>query len=116
MGCRGVSHSFGKMASSSIILLAILVTVSCAEVIRIPLYRMQSPRKFYKEQGFNNLYALQEKYQVTNRVNSYTGGAPEPLTNYMDAQYYGPITIGTPPQTFNVIFDTGSSNLWVPSK
>jgi cathepsin D len=38
-----------------------------------------------------------------------------PLKNFRNTQYTGEISIGTSDNTFSVIFDTGSSNMWINS-
>lgn len=37
------------------------------------------------------------------------------IRNAQNVQYYGEFTVGTPAQKFTGIFDTGSSNVWVPN-
>ncbi|KFO15453.1 Gastricsin, partial [Balearica regulorum gibbericeps] len=84
-------------------------------IMRIPLRKGRSVREVMREKGVPEglLKDLRgdpgRKYQLGNAV------AYEPLTNYLDSFYFGEISIGTPPQNFLVLFDTGSANLWVPS-
>ncbi|KAM9786006.1 renin [Neosynchiropus ocellatus] len=82
---------------------------------RIAMKKMPSIRETLKEMGVSVEQVLTELTQIQTG-NPNNGTVPTPLTNYLDTQYFGEISIGSPAQTFNVVFDTGSANLWVPSQ
>ncbi|XP_059007458.1 cathepsin D [Mustela lutreola] len=107
------------MQPPSLLLLVLgLLAAPAAALVRIPLYKFTSVRRTMSELGgpVEDLIARGPISKYSQGVPSVAGDpVPEVLRNYMDAQYYGEIGIGTPPQCFTVVFDTGSSNLWVPS-
>lgn len=81
---------------------------SCAVAGRIPL----SKRPISKATFMN----YKETVQTGNMPMTSNGlGAVIPLKDYMNTQYFAEVQVGSPSQTFLVVPDTGSSNLWMYS-
>jgi hypothetical protein len=98
-----------------LVLLA-LVGVGFAAVHQIGLKHIESQRIRYLRAGIWRTYL---EYKAMERVQNKAankGTAGQGMNDYEDLEYIGNITIGTPPQPFAVILDTGSSNLWIPDK
>eukprot|EP00299_Pterocystis_sp_00344_P014525 c7202_g1_i1.p1 GENE.c7202_g1_i1~~c7202_g1_i1.p1 ORF type:complete len:400 (+),score=82.33 c7202_g1_i1:35-1201(+) len=78
------------------------------KLFRVPIHKMQSLREIHRQYGVERVIDV-----YGHKFGGAVSADPVVINDYQNAQYYGPVSVGG--QTFEVIFDTGSSNLWVPS-
>jgi hypothetical protein len=81
--------------------------VSASAVQRFPLQKRDN-REFVAGILARAAKGIKPSFQVK-------GDGSIVINDYENSQYYGEIQLGTPGQKFNVIFDTGSADLWVAS-
>eukprot|EP00128_Syssomonas_multiformis_P017738 Colp12_sorted_trinity150504_noHs@18533 len=96
---------------ATVFMLVVLATLTTASVMTIPLK--------HHEQSYDDLIRLKKAHEdmdMKSKMLNLTSFNGIPMRNSGDTLYTGEIQIGFPGQNFRVCFDTGSANLWVPSR
>lgn len=88
------------------------------KLIRLPMKKTEfsQAEKAWRKELSAHIHAQLTGEKAISEKTALGDKAPVTIHDFQNAQYYGAVSVGTPAQTFQVIYDTGSSNLWVPSK
>jgi len=93
-----------------------LVSASGDKLHRVPLKRVQEQPDHVRMAILEHLEEVEQGTKKLGEGMPEIGSSPVTIHDFGNAQYFGPVSVGSPLQEFQVIFDTGSSNLWIPSK